>query len=107
MSTCKQCGLTVEWRRVDGRPQCFNPDGSIHWDLCSKTKFERIKREGEFFDQPMAAGYIHPSKLQYTRLNAEPIRGKKYRPDRCDCGLPPWELCKPDCSHAIGVRRNG
>ena len=24
-----------------------------------------------------------------------------YKPDGCDCGLPPWELCKPDCVHAL------
>lgn len=101
MPTCAQCGLTVRWNRVQGRWQCFNPDGSIHWDLCSKTRFERIKREGEFFDKPAAAGYVHPEKLQYTRLNAKPIRGKEFKPDGCDCGRPPWELCDPRCVHAI------
>jgi hypothetical protein len=91
----------VRWSKPDGKWECHNPDGSDHWDLCSKTRFERIKREGEHFETAAVEGYRHPEKVQFVRISAKPMRGKQYRESGCDCGLPPWELCKPDCPHGI------
>lgn len=103
MKPCAQCGLPVLWRRVEGRRQCFNPDDSIHWDLCSKERFAKVQREGKPFDKPSAAGYVMPLRVHFSRLSAKPKRGKGFKEDGCDCGLPPWELCKPDCPHRLAA----
>lgn len=117
-ATCGQCGLPVIWKRVGAAWKCENPDGSDHWDLCSKTRFEKIRREGTFFEgKPTGmtraimprvdyvAGYRHPLKTQFIEITARPVAGKKYRPDACDCGRPPWELCDPQCPHALQPRK--
>lgn len=107
MAKCAECGLPVLWTRTPGSGawQCFNPDGTVHWDRCSAERFACIKREGFFFAKPTEEGYKHPKKLQYTMLRpGHAFCGDRYRLDGCDCGLPPWELCKPTCSHAIGIR---
>ncbi len=111
MSTCSACGADVTWVRVGKRKQCHNPDGSDHWDLCSKLRFEQVKRTGVHFhgtahtaegDKLHTEGYRSPFKTQLVSIHLEkPITGKGYRPDGCDCGLPPWELCRSDCPHAI------
>lgn len=111
MSTCGQCGSTVVWLRDGDRKKCENPDGSDHWDRCSQLRFERVKRTGEFFTGTRTnseemklhvEGYRSPFKTQLTLIRLDKlIKGKKWKPDGCDCGLPPWELCKPDCQHAI------
>lgn len=106
MSACAQCGLQITWvnEGTKKRPkwQAFDPDGSVHWDRCSAARFERIKREGTFFAEPTAEGYVTRERIQFTMLRPEtPGVGKSYVPDGCTCGLPPWDLCKPDCEHAI------
>lgn len=112
MTTCNQCGLPVTWKRVKGRMQCYNPDGTVHWDRCSAERFAAVKRDGRFFTRagadgrPVAEGYATKDRVQYTMLRPDtPTTGKHYRPDGCTCGLPPWEVCKPDCQHAIGAPR--
>lgn len=77
---CRKCKLPIVWRKENGRWYGENPDGSDHWDLCSKVR---------------SAGKVFKEKV------AGPFTGKYYKPDGCDCGLPPWELCKPDCVHAL------
>ena len=108
MNACPQCGLPVFWRQENGKWLCRNPDGSDHWDACSQARFERIKAEGEFFAGPLEEGYKTRRKksgVQFTRLTAkDEAIGERYKPDGCDCGLPPWELCREDCPHAIKLK---
>jgi hypothetical protein len=55
--------------------------------------------------QPQAFTSRSRAGLRY-RLNmqrSEPKRGSAYREDGCDCGLPPWELCRADCQHAASA----
>lgn len=110
MSACVQCGLPVRWINggTKARPKwrCENPDGTDHWDKCSAERFARVKREGTYFEgddgRREVHGYAAPHKTQLTMIRPlKPIVGKKYRPDGCDCGRPPWELCSNDCRHAI------
>lgn len=111
MSTCPQCGADVTWAKVGAKKLCLNPDGSDHWGLCSRLRFERVKRAGEYFHgQAHTAqgallhteGYRAPFKTQLVLIRLDkPVVGKNYRPDGCDCGLPPWDLCRPDCRHAL------
>lgn len=115
MSVCSQCGADVRWVQDGTRKQCHNLDGSDHWDLCSKLRFERVKRTGVHFEGRQingegavlhVEGYRSPIKTQLVGIRlSKPVTGKNYRPDGCDCGLPPWELCRPDCIHAIGASR--
>lgn len=101
MTTCKQCGLEVRWVKIEGKWSCHNADGSDHWDLCSKTRFEKVRSEGKLFqvisgkDNITAEGYRSGRKTQYTMLRpAKSIKGKNYIDPHCDCGIPPWETCK-------------
>ena len=99
MTRCKQCGLPVNWTKVDGKWKCHNPDGEDHWDLCSKTRFERIKREGEHFKTEFEEGYLtdlKPSGVQYVRLTAKKATGKR-KIKVCDNCVPLWEVCPNGC----------
>ncbi len=98
MGICFECGLDVEWKRDGKRLQCFNPDGSVHWDKCSQERFERIKRTGEYFKTDCAEGYVTPFKsagVQYTMLAAGPVGSI----DTAGCNqcVPPWETCPNKC----------
>ena len=94
MSTCKSCGLTIKWLKLSGKWFCHNPDGSDHWDLCSKMRFERIKATGKRFDSETESGYLTDLKhsgVQFTMQTSGVIRGENYVPNECDCV--PWEVC--------------
>jgi len=77
MSACKQCGASVIWKRVTndkGREQwqCFNADGvTVHWDSCSKRRWQQVKATGQRFENEHESGYaasVHGTK--FDRLNA-------------------------------------
>lgn len=100
---CGQCGLEIKWKRINGRWHCHNPDGTDHWDLCSQTRFARIKSEGSPYNEKdkhgrYEIGYRHK---EYGRKAVERggtiITGKKYKPvkHRDGCRVTPWEHC--DC----------
>lgn len=103
MTLCKQCGLEIRWiwtwepgkRRTI---QCFDLDGKIHWDKCSATRFARIQRTGEKFDEGHTKGYYTPLKksgVQYTQQTSGSIRGRNYHPSgACKQCCPPWGLCE-------------
>lgn len=80
---------------MDGRWACHNPDGSDHWDLCSKTRWEQVKATGQRFDDKRQSGYaysVHGTKLD--RISADTIKGKKYKiSGLCKDCVPPWEVC--------------
>lgn len=102
MSICKECGLSVEWKRESQTWQCFNPDGSVHWDKCSATKFARIKRTGIPFAArrigEQVEGYKTPLKKsgeQLTRAAADVIEGDCFElSGACKNCVPPWEVCE-------------
>lgn len=110
---CTQCGGRVIWRREGGKLQCFNADGAtIHWDTCSKRRFERIKATGRLFEEDRAieavAGYktkLKKSGEQLFRCAAKSIRGPAFK-ESGDCGqcVAPWEVCPRPCPNAIGRR---
>ena len=102
---CKQCGAPVRWVRIDGRWHCHNPDGGDHWDLCSKLRFERIKREGEHFaerrEYEFVEGYRYKDAEHRMREQLVRIEAKK-RPAQksvlaaiqaCKQCVPPWQEC--------------
>lgn len=104
MTECKKCGVQVVWVKRD-RWYCENPDGTDHWDLCSKLRMEGFRANGEFFSAKRGNAKVKGYKLghreQLVEIKSKAIVGKNYKPDGCSCGLPPWSLCKQECSHAI------
>jgi hypothetical protein len=100
---CRQCSLPVVWRQVDIKGQrstlqCFNEDGSVHWDRCSQTRFEKIKATGVAFDHKISKGYfthLKSSGVQYTYEASKAIKGVNYHPSgKCNNCVPPWETCE-------------
>lgn len=86
------------WIHDGARWQCFEADGkTVHWDTCSKRRWEQTVATGERFETADAIGYrnsVHGTK--YEVLRSPPIRGDLYVPlvHRPDCdGAPPWEYC--------------
>ncbi len=114
VTVCQHCGLPVSWENIGPaakpRWQCFNPDGSAHWDLCSRERFARVKREGRYFEKAdktiEVAGYKSPERTQLVSIRPlKPEIGKRWKEDGCNCGKPPWDLCEPACPHALTPRR--
>lgn len=114
MNPCRQCGGSVVWKLEASGWKCYQADGvTAHWDHCAKRRWDQTVSTGERFENEDcvqvgtqivdgASGYrksIHGTKLD--RIEGRRIAGKQYRPDGCNCGLPPWDTCKPDCEHAI------
>jgi hypothetical protein len=85
MPVCKHCKSDVTFIQKE-RWYVLNPDGTEHWKLC----FELQKWNKKLTDKPKK-----DMKIGRT------IAGKNYKPDGCTCGLPPWELCKPDCEYRL------
>ena len=111
MSICKTCNSEIKWVKTD-RWYCQNTDGSDHWDLCAQLKLFNFKAHGKAFTAGKDSGlrvekkYGIPNKSGskiktelYLERIGKTVTGKNYKPDGCDCGLPPWELCQPDCVH--------
>lgn len=103
MKACKTCGGLVLWVKIQGRWHCHNKDGSDHWDLCSKRKWQQVKETGERFENvkpdrdTIISGYrnsIHGTKLSRDARRA--VKGDQYQrsPECKDCA-PPWEVCNP------------
>lgn len=107
---CKACGASVIWKQITNdrgklQWQCFNADSvTIHWDSCSKRRWEQVKATGERFEEKMASGYagsVHGTK--FDMQTRKPIKGKhSKRSGQCRDCVPPWEIC-PACQDAIGV----
>lgn len=54
------------------------------------------------FEDDDGEGIIYCGKKQYrSKKGSKIIRGEKYSPSGCSCGLPPWELCDPECEYRI------
>lgn len=92
MRFCKQCGGEIIWKYLGGKSQCFNPDGTSHWDLCSKRKMEAVKQFGTPFKTATTEGYKLDGKKHFTMISGARIKGWRFHGE-CDCKTPPWELC--------------
>ena len=73
---CTKCALPVNWVRVQGKWQCFNPDGGVHWDLCSQERTRVVQRDGMPFKDEKGDGFIHGGKKKYMHMVAYTDRGK-------------------------------
>ena len=92
MSTCKKCGEPVTWERSGKSWRCLNPDGSDHWDLCSKVRTMRQIEAGEHFVNRRGEGYATSRRRMYTRISSGVRTGRDFT-GACDCTTPPWEQC--------------
>lgn len=101
-AVCAKCDQPIAfYENEKGRWVPCDPDGSDHFDKCSRASMARVMRDGLYFDRKDAAGYMYRGRTQFVRVSKDSVRGASYTPDGCDCGLPAWELCKEDCQHAI------
>jgi hypothetical protein len=105
MPYCKDCGTEISFKKLpNGKWTPCALDGGDHFDLCSKLRFARIKRDGQRFDTEPESGYVwrDPEKdrdvIKRDRMSGQGITGKNYKPTICkkDSCVPPWESC--DCS---------
>ena len=65
-----------------------------------------FKREArDYWKKICIVCYIESKRppREYFVSEGVTVTGSHYKPDGCDCGLPPWELCRPNCEHAIGA----
>jgi hypothetical protein len=89
--------------KKNGRWFCFNPDGSDHWDECSKRRWRRVSTEGTHFDHGDEKGYVHTelgTKLYHKSSGFK--RGRDYRPSGlCRNCVPAWEVCPQGCPDAF------
>ena len=101
MSTCKKCGSKVVWVLVGGRFTCQNPDGSDHWDMCSKIIFEDVKKQGKHFIECRGMEIVHGYRSKkygekaYLREGTH-TTGKGYKPvaHKEGCNVLPWDDCQ-------------
>lgn len=88
------------------RWQCYDADGAtVHWDTCSKRRWQQVKSTGERFETERESGYadsIHGTKLD--RLSAKPIRGAHFKPSgECKDCVAPWEVCASVCPDKLAL----
>lgn len=98
-ATCKRCGGAVFWMKVQGKPNCFDLDGKVHWDTCSKRRWQQTKETGERFSTKNGSGFknsVHGTKFEH--IVGPTITGERYREPsgKCKHCVPPWEHC-PGC----------
>lgn len=106
MTNCQDCGLLVQWVRKGRRWHCHNPDGTDHWDLCSKMKWKQVQATGQKFtdqktDDGLISGFansIHGTKLS---RHSKPHKGPSRLTGQCKACVPPWEVCST-CPDLIG-----
>lgn len=102
-SLCKQCGGEIRWTRENDRWQCYNAGtDEIHWDTCSRRRWQQTKATGVRFENESQTGYtrsVHGTKLEST--TGKWITGSDYREDTsCRNCVPPWEVC-PGCPNNL------
>lgn len=100
MRPCRKCGAKVEWRKTDGKWNCYNPDGSDHWDSCSKNVWDDVKKHGEKFTRQdgreTVTGFRSEKYGEKAAMRSGiVIKGKKYKPVTHveTCHVLPWENC--------------
>jgi hypothetical protein len=92
----------VKWLKIEGRWNCHNADGSDHWDLCSKLRWQQTVDTGKRFEgkdnrKQKITGYkdsIHGTKLDSieSKLTVGKDRSKEIS-HIAGCNIPPWESC--------------
>ena len=92
LKPCNQCGLPVRWVKEQGRWQCFNANGTVHWDTCSKERTRRANREGRAFKDQNGEGVRWRGKKRYNHQFNEVVHrtGPKDIPP-WPPGVLPWE----------------
>jgi hypothetical protein len=92
---CRKCGLPLAFKvGPNGKLWPINPDGSDHFDVCSKGRSAHVRKIGRPFETEHEAGFIMPDgKRHLTRQSGKAIVGLLHAPSRCASGVPPWELC--------------
>lgn len=99
MSICRDCGSAIKW--FNRKPYDLK-DGSIHWDVCRERQYEAAKKYGRPYKTENESGFVGTNGVRWPLQKKGPlIVGPNFKNDLCDCGLPPWEICKEDCSHQI------
>jgi hypothetical protein len=92
--------MTVEWKTVDGKLSCYNLDGEIHWDACSKNLFDELKRTGTHYTEKVGNETRHGYRSEKFGKKAYSCegthtKGKGYKPVEHEptCNAAPWEDC--------------
>jgi hypothetical protein len=112
MAYCKKCGLKVKWIRDNDRWVCQNPDNSDHWDLCSKTVFEDVKKNGIQFKREVKKETHHGYKSdkygeKLFMIEGRIIIGKGYKPSIHDKTCLPWNECSCNEENLIEILPEG
>jgi hypothetical protein len=68
---------------------------TAYWEELRRLEWERVKREGVRFDEPLAGGYFHEGKRKYDRKVIADRKATDFSLPNCNCAIPPWE----DCEH--------
>lgn len=104
MNKCPRCKLTVYWGldALKKHKQCYNPDGSIHWDTCSSTrrhyavshvvdeyKFNKGRNKGNI-KGVVYRNMDNATKSMHMEESSGVITGKYYK-DTGDRSVP-WEV---------------
>ncbi len=80
MSVCKKCGAEIVWiKTTKGWIPHNADDGAMHWEFCKKKLSPDTVME-------RSAGWIV---------------GEEYYDCKCDCGVPPWEVCEHSFKWAL------
>ena len=102
MAKCNKCGLEIRFTKKDGRWLVHNPDGSDHWDACSKARVDAIKSRGTFFVSDRTQGYKLPDGGVFITQTSRRVVGEDFHlsGDCADC-CEPWEVCTWPCPDRI------
>jgi hypothetical protein len=90
---CNACGGGIKF--VDRKP--YNSDGTVHWDSCKERQYEVVRKNGVYYRTDNEAGYLYKGEKWPTWRRGPVVTGSEYTESNCDCGVPPWELCKDAC----------
>jgi hypothetical protein len=77
------------------------------WDSARKVWYvENVENLERFFrwiphSKPSAPSNQTKSIKSKGLLLSKGKTGKHYKKENCNCGLPPWDLCKENCEHRI------
>ena len=110
MSICAKCRGEIVWKMIDGRWRGLNPNGSDHWDACSKRRWKQVVATGKRFENKrndkgeITSGYkdsVHGTKLDQIRAPKKVGRPRKILSGNCRGCVPPWDVCPNACPDAI------
>lgn len=88
---CKKCGGPLAFKRVSGKLWPMNPDGTDHYDVCRERRY-KTAQQGERYTDDLIDTWIN-NGVQFDLRRSAPAPKSDWV-DPCDCGVPPWEVCK-------------